>query len=171
MEAIGIDPGVLLSQVVNITILALGLYFLLFRRVGGMLAERRAKIEQGLQDAERAQARAAQAEAVYAERIEAAERERETILAQAKEEADKIKAEAKKQAQAEAREESQRVLAQEKEAFQTEREQALADMHDQVVSLVLAATRKVIEESLDEKMQRKLIDKFLNEVGTADSIQ
>ena len=44
-------------------------------------------------------------------------------------------------------------------------------MRSQVVSLVLSATRKVVEESIDEPMQRRLIDRFLSEVDTLGEVQ
>ena len=171
MEGLGIDLGVLISQIVNLTLLFLALYFLLFKRVFAMLDERKQKIQQGLEEAQRAQEEWTRAEAVFQERMEQVERERAAIIAQAREEAEQLRAEAVGQAREEAREEARRILAQGQEAFETERQQAVADMRNQVISLVLAATRKVVEESIDEPMQRRLIDRFLSEVDTLGEVQ
>jgi F-type H+-transporting ATPase subunit b len=170
LEALGINLSVLIAQVCNLAILFAALYFLLFKRLRTTMEERKQKIQQGLEEAERAQAEAARAEAVFQERMEQIEQEREAIIAQAREEAERLKAEAAAQAREEAREEAQRTLAQEREAFETERQQALADMHNQIVGLVLAATRKVVEEGIDEQVQRRLIDRFLSETGTLGEV-
>jgi F0F1-type ATP synthase membrane subunit b/b' len=75
------------------------------------------------------------------------------------------------QAGEEAREEARRVLAEEREAFEAERQEALADAHSQIVGLVMAATRKVVDEGIDERMQRRLIDQFLSEMETLGEVQ
>jgi F-type H+-transporting ATPase subunit b len=170
LEALGINLPVLIAQVINLALLFAALYFLLFKNFLKTMEERKQKIQQGLEDAERAQAEWTRAEAVFQERMEQIEREREAIIAQAREEAERVRAEAAAQAREEAREEAQRTLAQEREAFETERQQALADMHNQIVGLVLAATRKVVEEGIDEQVQRRLIDRFLSETGTLGEV-
>ena len=171
MEALGINLFGLIAQIVNLAILFFLLNKLLFKKILKTMEERTQRIQEGLEKAERADAQMAQAEAVFQEKMEEIERERESVLASAREEAERLKAEAIAQAREEARDESQRILAQEREAFEAERQQAMADMNNQIVGLVLAATRKVIEEDLDEKKQRKLIERFLSEMGTQDEVQ
>jgi len=171
IQSLGINLPVLIAQIINVAILFAALYFLLFKRFLQAMEERKRKIEQGLEEAERAQAETARAEAVFQERMEQIEQEREAILAQAREEAERIRAEAAAQAREEAREEAGRILAQEREAFEAERQQALTDMHSQIVGLVLAATRKVVEEGMDEQVQRRLIDRFLSETGALGEVQ
>jgi F-type H+-transporting ATPase subunit b len=171
LEALGINLPVLIAQVINLALLFAALYFLLFKRFLKTMEERKQRIQQGLEKAERAQEEWTRAEAVFQERMEQVEQERQAIIAQAREEAERLRAEAVGQAREEAREEARRTLAQEREAFEAQRQQAVADMRSQVVDLVLAATRKVVEESIDERMQRRLIDRFLSDVGTLGEVQ
>jgi F-type H+-transporting ATPase subunit b len=171
IQSLGINIPVLIAQIINIAILFAALYFLLFKGFLKTMEERKQKIQQGLEDAERAQEEWTRAEAVFQERMEQIEREREAIITQAREEAERLRAEVAAQAREEAREEARRILAQEREAFEAERQQAVADMHNQIVGLVLAATRKVVEEGMDEQVQRQLIDRFLSESGTLGEIQ
>ena len=171
IQALGINVPVLIAQIINLVILFAALYFLLFKGFLKTMEERKQKIQQGLEKAERAEAETARAEAVFQERMEEVEREREAIIAQAKEEGERLRAEAAGQARKEAREEAQRILAQEREAFEAERQRAVADMHNQIVGLVLAATRKVVEGGIDEHVQRQLIDHFLSEPGTLGEVQ
>jgi len=171
LEALGINLFGLIAQIVNLAILFFLLNKLLFKRILKTMEERTHRIQEGLEKAERADAQMAQADAVFQEKMGEIERERESILASAREEAEQLKAEATARAREEARNEAQRILAQEREAFEAERQQAMTDMHNQIVGLVLAAARKVIEEDLDEKKQRKLIERFLSEMGTQDEVQ
>jgi F-type H+-transporting ATPase subunit b len=171
IQSLGINIPVLIAQIINIAILFAALYFLLFKGFLKTMEERKQKIQQGLKDAERAQAEWTRAEAVFQERMEQIEQEREAIIAEARKEAERLRAEAAAQAHEEAREEARGILTQEREAFEAERQQVLADMHNQIVGLVLAATRKVVEEGMDEQVQRQLIDRFLSESGTLGEIQ
>jgi F-type H+-transporting ATPase subunit b len=171
LEALGINLPVLIAQIINLALLFAALYFLLFKRFLKTMEERKQRIQQGLEEAERAQAEWTRAEAVFQERMEQVEREREAIITEAKEEAEQLRAETVAQAREEAREEARRILAQEREAFEVQRQQAVADMRNQVVGLVMAATSKVVEESIDERMQRQLIDRFLSEMETLGEVQ
>jgi F-type H+-transporting ATPase subunit b len=171
LEALGINLPVLIAQIINLAILFAALYFLLFKRFLKTMEERKQRIQQGLEEAERVQEEWTRAEAVFQERMEQVERDREAIIAQAREEAERLRAEAVGQAREEAREEARRVLAQEREAFEVQRQQAVADMRNQVVSLVMAATRKVVGESIDAQVQHRLIDRFLSEMDTLGEVQ
>jgi F-type H+-transporting ATPase subunit b len=76
-------------------------------------------------------------------------------------------ASAEKQAQAiiaKANEDAARIQAQSQEEADLERNKALADLRSQIVSLSIAATNKLIGESLDEKRQRALVDEFFSGV-------
>jgi F-type H+-transporting ATPase subunit b len=171
LEALGINLYVLIAQIVNIAILFFVLRSLLFKRFLGMMEERKQRIQDGLQEAKRAQEKATRAETIYQERMQQVEQEREAILAQAREEAEQLRAEMVTQAREEAREEARLVMAREREAFEAERREALTDVHNQIVGLVMAATRKVVEEGMDEQLQHRLIDQFLSETGTLGEIQ
>jgi F-type H+-transporting ATPase subunit b len=171
LEALGINLPVLIAQTINLAILFAALYFLLFKRFLKTMEERKQRIQQGVEEAERVQEEWTRAEAVFQERMEQVEQEREAIIAQAREEAERLRAEAVGQAREEAREEARRVLAQEREAFEVQRQQAVADMRNQVVSLVMAATRKVVGESIDAQVQHRLIDRFLSEMDTLGEVQ
>ena len=60
MEALGINLGYLISQIVNFTLLAVLLYFVAYKPILRMLDQRSARIKQGLEDAELASRRAAE---------------------------------------------------------------------------------------------------------------
>ena len=71
---LGINLRYLSAQLCNLVILFVALYLFAFKRFATMLDERSARIKKGLEDAETADKRAAEAEAVYQERLEHAEK-------------------------------------------------------------------------------------------------
>ncbi len=171
MEALGINLYVLIAQIVNIVILFFVLRALLFNRFLGMMEERKQRIQQGLEEADRAQERAWEAERMYEERMEKIEREREAIIGEAKEEAKQLRAELLAQAREEAEEEARRIVAEKQAAFEAERRETMADIRSEMASLVMAATRKVVEEGIDEQVQHQLIDRFLSEASALGETQ
>jgi F-type H+-transporting ATPase subunit b len=158
LERLGINGVSLLSQVVNILILFVALYFLLWKRVVKLFEERRQKIAQGMEDAEQARRERERAAQEYERRIEEAKQEREKIIAQAAEEGKK----AKEAILAEARAEAEQIIADGRAAVERDRQQMLAELRSQVATLAIAVSNRIIGETLDEQRQRRLIDEFFS---------
>jgi len=161
LEGLGINPGFLLSQVVNFLILFAGLYFLLWKPILKMLDQRKERIQQGLEDAERAREERERAQAEFDRRLEEAAQEREMIIARAREEAQ----EERKAILAEAEQEAKRALIGAREEAQLERERILEDLRGQVAVLAIAAANRLIGEALDEERQRRLVDEFFTGIS------
>ena len=158
MEALGINLGLLVVQVIAFVIVFLTLQAWVYRPLLNMMETRKRKIGQGLEDAR-----------VAAEARADAEKEAARILADAHAEAAKIVQEASERAASAAREarsaaETEAASAREamvNEAKQ-ERNRILADLRGQVAALAVAATQRLIGQSLDEKRQHALIDEFFS---------
>jgi len=161
LEALGINPAFLLSQVVNFLILFAGLYFLLWNPILKMFDQRKQRIQQGLEDAERAREERERAEVEFNKRLEEAAQERERIIARAREEGQ----EERKAILAEAEQEAQRVLVGAREEAGSERERILRDLRGQVAVLAIAAANRLIGEALDEQRQRRLVDEFFTGIS------
>lgn len=159
MEALGIDPALLISQVVNFLILFLVLRFLLYKPILGMLQGRREKIKADLEAADEARRQAAEAKQEYDRQLAQVEEERRAALAKAMEEAEREKEKILREARAEAQE----ILAKTRSEVEYQRQQAMVEMQGQVAELAIAAASKVIGQSLDEKAHRRLIQEFLAE--------
>jgi F-type H+-transporting ATPase subunit b len=142
-------------------------FFLVYRivlvPVRGMLEDRRARIEQGLKDAD----------AARRER-EAAADQRQAVLAEARREAGEIVARAQRMAD-EAREQGVAETAAEIERMKTraaadidaERQRAMADVRGQVAELALVAAGKVVGETMDGDREHRLVNEFLTQLSTA----
>ena len=160
LNNIGINPVFLLAQIVNFVVLALLLRALLYGPITKMLDERRAKIEKGLEDARAAELARANAET-----------EKQRILDGARAEAQKIRAEANQQAEqaaakihADAQLEAEKVKADAKAELGSERDKMLSELRGQIAALAIAASNKLIGESLDRERQEALIADFFAKV-------
>ena len=160
MEALGINLGFLIVQIIAFIILFLTLNAWIYKPMVDMMETRKQKIAQGLEDAR-----------VAAEARSDAEKEAAKIIAEAQVEAGKIVREAteraalagkdvKDAAEAEAAKQRESALAE----AQVERNRILGDLRGQVASLAIAAANKLVGEALDEKKQRVLIDEFFSGV-------
>lgn len=159
MEALGINLGYLISQIVNFTLLAALLYFVAYKPVLRMLDDRSARIKKGLEDAEEASRRAAQMEQEFEQRMVEARREGQEIIAQSTQMSEK----ARQEILATARQEARAEIDKAKEEIVREREMAMAEIRLQVADLSLTISEKVIGEALDEQRQRRLIEEFLEQ--------
>jgi len=159
LEALGINLGYLISQIVNFTLLAVLLYFVAYKPILRMLDERSARIKQGLEDAEEASRRAAEMEQEFEQRLAEARKEGQEIIAQATQMSEKARQEILETARQEAREQVEKA----KEEIARERELAMSELRQQVADLSLSISEKVIGEALDQQRQRDLVARFLEQ--------
>ena len=132
-----------------------------FKPVSGMLADRKSRIEQGLQDAEQARRDRENAEA-----------ERVATLGEARREANDILARAQKVAQdtrdadiVATREELDRMRVRATAEIEAEKVRAIADVRGQVADLALLAAGRVVGETMSDERQRRLVEEFLRTSG------
>ena len=158
MEALGINLGLLIVQIIAFVIVFLTLQAWVYRPLLSMMESRKKKIGQGLEDAR-----------VAAEARADAEKEASRILADAHAEASKVVREATERAasaaqdvrsaaEAEAAVARDAILAE----AQQQRNRILGDLRGQVAALAIAATERLVGPSLDEKRHRALIDEFFS---------
>ncbi|HET7676966.1 MAG TPA: F0F1 ATP synthase subunit B [Candidatus Limnocylindrales bacterium] len=133
-----------------------------FRGLTAALEARRARIEQGLKDAD----------AARLERERAAD-EKQALLTEARRQANEIVARAQKLADesrerevAETRAEIERLREQAAADIQAEKQRALAEIRGEVADLALRAAGKVVGETMDQPRERRLVEEFLTEVGS-----
>jgi len=132
--------------------------------VARLLAERKARIEQGLKDAEQAR-----------RDRESAEEERVAVLAEARREANEILTRSQKVAQetrdadiAATREELERMRARAAAEIDAEKTRAITELRAEVADLALAAASRVVGETMSDERQRRLVQEFLATVQAND---
>ncbi len=158
MEALGINIGYLIIQILGFAILMILMKGWAYEPILKMLEERKARIAKGLEDARQA-----------AIARDNADTEARKILDAARAEAAKIRAEAATQAEAsasgilaKAHEEAKKVVASAQDDAEAERNRILSDLRGQVVGIAMAAANKVVGETLDEQHQHKLLGSFFS---------
>lgn len=158
MEALGINLGYLLTQILGITALILILSAFVYKPMIRVLEERKARIAKGLEDARQAEIARQNADA-----------EARRILDEARSEANGIRKEAVAQAEqaqkdieAKAREDARAIIAKAETDAVEERNRILSDLRGQVAAISIAAANKLVGASLDEKRQHELIADFFS---------
>src|SRR5690606_34911511 len=123
--------------------------------------ERAAKMEGGIEKAEKAQAEAEKALEQYKAQLAEARTEAAKIRDDARLEAEQIKAELR----AEAEQESARIVAQGEAQLQAQRAQIVAELRAELGQNSVALASRIVGESLeDEARRRGTVDRFLAEL-------
>ena len=160
MQALGINLGYLIVQILNFAILFVVLRAWVYKPIVGMLEKRRQAIDQGLEDAKVAAEARANAEKAAEDLLAEARKEASQLVRAATERAEQAAAEVKAQAEHEAEEARKGALAEGEKL----KEQALGELRGQVAALAIAAAQKIIGEALDDRRQRALIQEFFSGV-------
>lgn len=165
MEAIagtlGLNWQGLIWHAINFIVLLLLLQRFLFRPVVGMLDARAQRVRDSMEQTEQARRAAEQAEA-----------DRQTLLAETRREAERIRAVADEQAKrilsdAEARavERQQQIEQQAEASARLIEERVMSQVRAQLADLVVTAVDRVTRGAVDANAQRGLVQQFLSTNG------
>lgn len=155
----------IITQALSFLLFLAILYFAALRRIGGVLEDRRQRIEQGLRDAEQARRDRERAEQEHAAALAAARREANEIIARAQ----RASEEARAADVAATREELDRMRERAQQEIVAEKNRAIADLRTEVADLALAAAGKIVGESMTDARQRELVQEFLRESAASGS--
>jgi len=160
MEALGINLGLLIVQIIAFTIVFLTLNAWVYGPMMNLMETRKQKIAQGLEDARVASEARANAEKEAAKVIADAQAEAGKVVREATDRAAEAAKGVKSAAEAEAAKAREAAVAD----AEVERNRILGDLRGQVAALSIAAAQKLVGEALDEKRQHALIDEFFSGV-------
>lgn len=130
------------------------------KKAVGFFSGRRSGIEQELVDLETRKTDARKSLADVEQRIADLDKEREAILAEARDQAEAIKATIIEKAEKTA----EQITAQAARTAESEMKQATEQMRAEMADLVVEAAEKLMAEKLTGDEQEKLIDKYLTKV-------
>lgn len=155
-----INPGLIIWTIITFLILLTLLKKFAWKPIINALERR----EQHIHDlVEKAEKKAQEAEFIASEnkkKIEEAEMKSALILKEARELGEKIKSEIIERANQQAR----HMLEQAKAEIEREKEAALIRLRSEVADLAILAAKKVVGDTLDENLHKKLIDSYLDEL-------
>lgn len=163
LGALGVDVRGLLFQVLNFAILLLLLYRFAYRPLLTVLESRRQTIEESLKSA-----------AQIEETRRALEEEQRTVLATARREAEVIVGKGEKaaqaiqtQAEATGKQAAQRLVTQAEAKVAQQVTSARAALKQETLGLVMAATEQILEQKLDDKQDKVLVESALAKAQAA----
>ena len=157
----GLNLDILEANLINLAIIIGVLVYFGRGVLGKTLSERRAKIEEAITEAETRKSQAASALA-----------DQQQKLAQAKQEASRIRAEAEVRAKA-AREEIlvqsqadvQRMKASAAQDLNSQQEKVIAELRQQVAAMAIAKVESQLRSGLGDDTQQQLIDRSIATIG------
>ncbi|MYD09294.1 MAG: F0F1 ATP synthase subunit B [Chloroflexi bacterium] len=157
MEALGINPGLMLIWLIAFIMLYVLLTRFIYDPLTNVLNQRRHRIAKGLEDA-----------AAAARARENAEAEAEKILAQARAEAQKVIDEARGRSEEvassieqDARQEAAKIQYDAQNEAVAIRNQELGNLREQVLNISVAVASRILNESISKTKQKSLVDSFI----------
>lgn len=150
----------LVAQILNFLILVAILYKVAYKPLLKVLNEREAKIAGHISEAEAQQNAAEELKAEYQKQLADARIQAQEIVDKAM----KAAAEERDASIAETKAETARMLKVAREEIAREQAKAIAEVRGQVVALSMAAATKVIGNNIDETVDAKLVEEFIDKI-------
>ncbi len=148
-------------SIIAIFVLFFAFSFLLFNPVRKMLNDRKDRIRNEIDDAHATKAEADELKAQYEDKLKNIDKEAEEILSDARRRA----LANENQIVAEAKEEAARILAHARNEAELEKQKAVDDVKKEMIVLASMIASKVVSESIDTTVQDKLVEDTLKEMG------
>jgi F-type H+-transporting ATPase subunit b len=159
VKKFGIDPLLLLAQLINFGIVLFVLWKFAYKPVLKVLHERQAKVAKSIADAKAVEQKLAEAEALKQEKLREAQAQARTVVEEAVAEGERYR----QQRLVEVDTEMQTMRVQAQAEIVAERAQAIAGAQAELADLVVAATQKVITKGSMDKLNRDMVKEAVEE--------
>jgi F-type H+-transporting ATPase subunit b len=157
---IDVVPGLMVWTIVTFLIVLWVLRRFAFGRIQGLIDQRRDRIREALDEADKARAEARELRELTAREREDAKADRESILEESRRQAQRQLEQARERADADLKAR----LEKNREELEAENARLREQIRRDVVELTLLASEKVTGKVLDADDQRRLIDETIDEV-------
>jgi len=161
IDKFGVDLPLLIAQAVNFLVVALLIWKFAFKKILSTIKEREKKIADSLKNADRIKLELEETEKKQQETLKEASLEAKNTVALAEEKA-KSYIESQKE---DARKQAEEIISKARSAMELERERVLKDAKDEIASLVLLATTKVLQRELKEDEKAKFAERAAKEIS------
>ena len=160
MSLIQPDPGLFLWTILTFLVLLTVLAKFAWKPLLKMLKDREDLIRSSLEDAEKAQTELARLNAEGEEIVNKARSEAQTILAEGKAAASKLKDETLNAA----KDQAKSILTEAEKQIRIEKDKAIEEIKSEVVDLSLSVAAKLIKKNISREDNQALIDESLKNV-------
>jgi len=154
---LGLDLGLLLSQLANFVVLALILSLVLYRPVLDKLSERADRIRKGVEDADQAAEMLAQATKEHQQQLADARAQAREII----EQATRTGEQQRQEILAQARQDAQQIIQRAHHQAARETIERRVALSQQVVDIAMASTERLLESELTAAKQHDIIGQVL----------
>jgi len=156
-----VSPGLIFWTVITFVILLFVLKKMAWKPILNSLSERENLIRESLEKADIAKKEAEKLIEENKANLDKAEEEAQKIIAQSREYAEKLKAQMLEESNAEAK----KRIEEAKNEIERKNQEAFNQMKGQIASIAVEAAEKIIRENLDETKQKKLVNKYLDDLS------
>jgi len=161
LNTLGVNIKAVIIQAVGFLILLFVLKKYLFGKISAMIKERSEGIKSAYTKIDDDRLVAERLKGEYQKKISDAETEVARRIQEAVNEGSRVSEEIIKRA----KEEIELMKVKAKEGIDQERKKALADIRNQVVTLSILASSRIIRQSISSQTAEKLVDDFIEEIG------
>ena len=154
------EPGLMIWTVVTFLVTFLALRLIAWKPILAVLDEREGRIRESLQKAEQAQAEAERAIEENRANMEASLRQSQELVAEARQEAERVRTQAREEARVEAR----KIVEEGRRQLEVERRAALSDIRQEAAGLAILAAEQLLKKNLGEEENRQLVQVFLDQL-------
>jgi F-type H+-transporting ATPase subunit b len=155
-----INPGLIVWTIITFLVLLSVMTKFAWKPILKMLEERESKIRIALEEADRARTEAAEMLKQNEKNLARAEEEYKKMIQEGKALAEKLKEDIVSKARQQAQQELKLAM----EEIKRNVDAAKLQLRAEVADLAIKATEKILEETLDEKRQKQLIDSVMNKL-------
>lgn len=156
----GIQPTLLLAQIVNFTIILFVLKKFFYKPISKALDDRKRRIEESLKNADEIEARLKKTEEKTDQILESARSQSQNIIAGANKEAERIY----ETASLEARELTDEAVSKAREQIEKQRQEMQKQLEKETLAMVSLVVKKVIGRNLKENERQSLSTKAISEI-------
>ena len=161
LDNLGVNIKAIIIQAVGFLILLFILKKYLFGKISAIIKERSEGVKNVYAKIENDKAEAERLRIEYQRKLSDAETEAVKRIQEAVNEGSRVSEEIIKRA----KEEIELMKVKAKEGIDQERKKALAEIRNQVVTLSLLASSRLIRQSISSQTAEKLVDDFIEEIG------
>ncbi|HEX2868951.1 MAG TPA: F0F1 ATP synthase subunit B [Ignavibacteriales bacterium] len=157
---LAVNPGLIFWTVVTFVVLLIILKKVAWKPILGVLDERENYIKDSLDRAEKARLEAEKLLEENREALAKTEEEAQKIIAQGREFAEKLK----EQIISDSRQEAKKMLEEASAEIRRKNDEAFESLKSQVALIAIQAAEKILKENLDKEKQMHLVDRFIDDL-------
>ena len=156
----GIDYPLLIAQCINFIIVASAIWFFAFKKILSTIKDREKQIADSLKNADKIKLELEQTQQKQQDTLNEASMEAKKTVSVAQEQAKSLLESQKEEAQQEA----EAIIAKAKSAMELERQNVLNDARQEIASLVILATSRVLDRELNDDERKRFTEQAENYV-------